>query len=181
MDSKIEKIPKDVTIWRLLLRCIVTSFLLKIWTICAFRVLNPRRWSLAKETSWKSWNIMPVSAERSLSQKGWCNKPTKLQFLSILTQKILMLSKRFKSTEVDIRTWLHVSLGTHWSTSSDTHEKEKITTGFWKCLFGFCTPPNFKWLSEISCLTCNDISVIYVTAHGCAGGLKKNLDLRSGS
>ena len=29
--------------------------------------------------------------------------------------------------------------------------------------------------------TINDISVIYVTAHRCAGGLKKKLDLRSGS
>ena len=35
---------------------------------------------------------MPKSAETSLSQKGWCNKPTKLQFQSILTQKILMVS-----------------------------------------------------------------------------------------
>ena len=35
---------------------------------------------------------MQKSTERSLSQKGWCNKPTKLQFLSILTRKILMLS-----------------------------------------------------------------------------------------
>ena len=30
-------------------------------------------------------------------------------------------------------------------------------------------------------VTINDISVIYVTAHRCAGGLKKKLDLRSGS
>ena len=30
-------------------------------------------------------------------------------------------------------------------------------------------------------VTTNDISVIYVTAHRCAGGLKKKLDLRSGS
>ena len=29
-------------------------------------------------------------------------------------------------------------------------------------------------------ITINDISVIYVTAHRCAGGLKKKLDLRSG-
>ena len=29
--------------------------------------------------------------------------------------------------------------------------------------------------------TCNDISVTYVTAHRCAGGLKKKLDLWSGS
>ena len=30
-----------------------------------------------------------------------------------------MLSKRYESTEVDRRTWLHVPSGTHWSTSSD--------------------------------------------------------------
>ena len=30
-------------------------------------------------------------------------------------------------------------------------------------------------------VTINDISVIYVTAHRCTGGLKKKLDLRSGS
>ena len=30
-------------------------------------------------------------------------------------------------------------------------------------------------------VTINDISVIYVTAHRCAGGLKKKLDLGSGS
>ena len=35
----------------------------------------------------------------------------------------------------------------------------------------------FDWLLNV---TCNDISVIYVTAHRCAGGIKKNLDLRSG-
>ena len=34
-----------------------------------------------------------------------------------------MLSKRYESTEVDRRTWLHVPSGTHWSTSSDTHIK----------------------------------------------------------
>ena len=37
-----------------------------------------------------------------------------------------MLSKRYKSTEVDRRTWLHVSSGTHWSTSSDTHQEVEI-------------------------------------------------------
>ena len=30
-------------------------------------------------------------------------------------------------------------------------------------------------------VTCNNISVIYETTHRCAGGLKKKLDLRSGS
>ena len=33
-----------------------------------------------------------------------------------------MLSKRYESTEVDRRSWLHVPSGTHWSTSSDTHQ-----------------------------------------------------------
>ena len=35
-----------------------------------------------------------------------------------------------------------------------------------------------NWLFNV---TINDISVIYVTAHRCAGGLKKKFDLRSGS
>ena len=35
-----------------------------------------------------------------------------------------------------------------------------------------------KWLFNV---TINNISVIHVTAHRCAGGLKKKLDLRSGS
>ena len=37
-----------------------------------------------------------------------------------------MLSKRYKSTEVDRRTWLHVPSGTPWSTSSDTHQVVEI-------------------------------------------------------
>ena len=37
-----------------------------------------------------------------------------------------MLSKRYESTEVDRRTWLYVPSGTHWSTSSDTHQVVEI-------------------------------------------------------
>ena len=37
-----------------------------------------------------------------------------------------MLSKRYESTEVDRRTWLHVPSGTDWSTSSDTHQVVEI-------------------------------------------------------
>ena len=66
------------------------------------------------------------SAETSLSQKELCNKPTKLKFQSILTQKILMLSKRYKSTELTAETWQHVPSGTLWSTSSDTHKEVDI-------------------------------------------------------
>ena len=37
-----------------------------------------------------------------------------------------MLSKRYESTEVDRRTWLHVPSGTHWSTGSDTQQVVEI-------------------------------------------------------
>ena len=37
-----------------------------------------------------------------------------------------MLSKRYESTEVDRRTWLHVPSGTHWPTSSDTYQEVEI-------------------------------------------------------
>ena len=41
-------------------------------------------------------------------------------------RKILMLSKRYESTEVDRRTWLHVHSGTLWSTSNETHQVVEI-------------------------------------------------------
>ena len=37
-----------------------------------------------------------------------------------------MLSKRYKSIEVDRRTWLYVPSGTPWSTSSNTHQVVEI-------------------------------------------------------
>ena len=37
-----------------------------------------------------------------------------------------MLSKHYKSTEVDRRTWLHVPSGTPWSTSSDTKMRKTV-------------------------------------------------------
>ena len=37
-----------------------------------------------------------------------------------------MLSKRYKSTEVDRRTWLYVPSGTLCRTSSDTHQVAEI-------------------------------------------------------
>ena len=52
--------------------------------------------------------------------------PQNYNFNQILTRKIWMLSKRYESTEVDRRTWLHVPSGTLWSTSSDTHQVVEI-------------------------------------------------------
>ena len=40
----------------------------------------------------------------------------------ILNTENVMFSKRHESTEVDRNTWLHVPLGTPWSTSSHTHQ-----------------------------------------------------------
>ena len=54
--------------------------------------------------------------------------PRNFNFQSILIHKILMLSKRYESTEVDRRTWLHLPSGTHWSTSSNTHQLVEIET-----------------------------------------------------
>ena len=49
-----------------------------------------------------------------------------------------MLSKRYESTEVDRRTWLHVSPGTHWSTSSDTHQVVEIKKRLLlRCIYHF--------------------------------------------
>ena len=39
---------------------------------------------------------------------------------------MLMLLKRYESTEVDRRTWLHVSSGPLWSTSNDIHQVQLI-------------------------------------------------------
>ena len=42
-------------------------------------------------------------------------------------------------------------------------------------------PQNWSELVRfVAYITCNDISVIYVTVHRCTGGLKKKFDLRSG-
>ena len=49
--------------------------------------MNPHQLSFAKQSGFKSWECWPESAKTSWSQKGWCNKPTKLQFQSILYGK----------------------------------------------------------------------------------------------
>ena len=64
--------------------------------------------------------------KQSEAKRDGVINPTKLQLQSILIRIILMLSKRYESTEVDRRTWLHVPSGTHWSTSSDTHQVVEI-------------------------------------------------------
>ena len=66
---------------------------------------------------------MPKQAE---AKRDGVVNPQNYNFNQFKTRKILMLSKRYESTEVDRRTWLHVPSGTHWSTSSDTHQVVEI-------------------------------------------------------
>ena len=70
--------------------------------------------------------MIPKVPKQAEAKKGWCNIPTKLQFISILNTDNFDALKRYESTEVDRTTWLHVPSGTFWSTSSDTHKVDEI-------------------------------------------------------
>ena len=58
-----------------------------------------------------------------------------------------MLSKRYESTKVDRRSWLHVPYGTHWSTSSDTHQVVEIQIE--TCICSTCWDQSFSELVVI--------------------------------
>ena len=60
-----------------------------------------------------------------------------------------MLSKRYESTEVNRRTWLRVPSGTHWSTSSDTHQVVEIQIETSTKMFTPCID-NITSASEVS-------------------------------
>ena len=75
-----------------------------------------------------------------------------------------MLSIRFKSTEVDRRTWLHVPSETPWSTSSDTHQVDKITK---RDFYYFC-------LSKYNSTTFSKGNPSYFLTHYCQVKLKWN-------
>ena len=49
---------------------ILNRIQLTVWTICAFRVMNPRQWSLAKESSLKIEQWCPKSIKSRSNQKG---------------------------------------------------------------------------------------------------------------
>ena len=66
-------------------------------------------------------NDQKVPKQAEVKRGGETN-PQNYNINQFETRKILMLSKRHESTEVDRRTWLHVPSGTHWSTSSDIHQ-----------------------------------------------------------
>ena len=70
-------------------------------------------------------NVQKVPKQVEAKRDGVIN-PQNYNFNQFLTRKILMLCKRYESTEVDRRTWLHVPSGTHWSTSSNTLQVVEI-------------------------------------------------------
>ena len=86
--------------------------------------MNPHQWSFAKQSGFKIENI-DLKVPKKAEAKRDCVIHPKIQFQSILIRK-MMLSKRYESTEVDRRTWLHLPSGIHWSTSSDTHQEIEI-------------------------------------------------------
>ena len=74
----------------------------------------------------KSWKVMSKMPEQAEAKRDGVINPQNYNCNQILKRKILMPSKCYESTKVDRRTWLHVPSGTHWSTSSDTHQVFEI-------------------------------------------------------
>ena len=70
---------------------------------------------------------MPKMPKQPEAKRDGVINPQNYNFIQFsFTRKVLMLSKLYESTEVDRGTWLHVPSGTHWSTSSDTHQVVEI-------------------------------------------------------
>ena len=65
-----------------------------------------------------------VPKEAEAKRDGVIN-PKNYNFKQINTENFDAL-KRYESTEVDRRTWLHLPSGTLWSTSSHTHQVVEI-------------------------------------------------------
>ena len=79
---------------RLLPRCIhhFKSDLIYIMDHMRISGNEPSSVILSQKCIFKNWTDVPNVPKTSWCQQGWCNKPTKLQFGTILTRKILMFS-----------------------------------------------------------------------------------------
>ena len=60
-------------------------------------------------------------AKQAKAKRNGVINPHNYNFNQFYTENFDAL-KRYESTEVDRRNWQHGPLGTHWSTSSDTHQ-----------------------------------------------------------
>ena len=65
---------------------------------------------------------MPQKCQIKLKPNGRVQYTHKITILVNFNTEIFYAFKRYESTEVDRRTWLHVPSGTPWSNSSDTHQ-----------------------------------------------------------
>ena len=72
---------------------ILNRILLTIWTKCAFRVLNPRHWSLAKQRSLESLKEMAYSTytNRKLHQRSNTKATNQFDYTAIMVRLILKL------------------------------------------------------------------------------------------
>ena len=64
---------------------ILNRILLTIWTKCAFRVLNPRHWSLAKQRSLESLKEMAYS---TYTNRNFIKAATQKPLISSITQQL---------------------------------------------------------------------------------------------
>ena len=75
-------------------------------------------------------NVDPKVPKQAEAKRDGVIKPQNYNFNQFYTENFDAL-KRYESTEVDRKTWLHVPSGTHWSTSSDTHQVVEIYRDFY--------------------------------------------------
>ena len=76
---------------------------------------------------------MPNSSK---SQKGWCNKPTKLQYQSILTRKVLMLSNATNQPKTTIQlVYITKQITLLQFTVSRSQVKSCNSIGIFNCLY----------------------------------------------
>ena len=68
----------------------------------------------------------PKVPKQAEAKRDGVINPQKLHFLNNFKTENFDALKRYESTEVDRRTWLHVPSGTLWSTSNDTHQEVEI-------------------------------------------------------
>ena len=89
---------------------------------------EPSSLILSQTCSIKSWKVITQKCQikQAEAKRDGVINPQNYNFNQFKTRKILMLSERYESTKVDRRTWLHLPSGTHWLTSSDTHQVVEI-------------------------------------------------------
>ena len=88
--------------------------------------MNPHQWSFAKQSSLKVENDSPKVPKQAEAKRDDVKKTHKITMLIKFNTENVDALKRYESTEVDRRTWLQVPSGTHWSSSSDTHQVVEI-------------------------------------------------------